>query len=141
MNYSTAVMLFNENIRAVRTIYEAEDTHPGQTAYIFKTLDSTVKVGDLVIVPTNTRHKMTVNKVVAVDVEVDFESEMVLKWIIDKVQPEQYESILAEETKWIETIKASEKHRKREDIKKNVMEMCKGADLDKLAIANMTAAE
>ncbi len=105
MNYSTAVMLINPNIRAIKTIYEPE-TERGcaQTRYIFKTLDPSIKEGDYVVVPTDTRHEMTVVLVVEVDAEVDFESAIEIKWVINRVSTEESENVLSEEKKWIEKL-------------------------------------
>lgn len=143
MNYTTAVMLINPNIRAIKTIYEPDVTDSsgrvtkaGQR-YTFKTLDTSIKAGDLVVVPTNTRHNFTVVKVEECDVEVDFESEIQLKWIVDKVDQANNTLVLAEETKWIEQLKASEKRAKREEIKKKMFDMYADTGIDKLPIANM----
>lgn len=91
MNYSTAVMLINPNIRAIKAIYEPDSVdlagkvvRAGQR-YIFKTLDPSIIKGDLIVVPTTTRHGFTVVKVEEVDVEIDFEASIELKWIVDKV--------------------------------------------------------
>lgn len=139
MNYSTAVMLINQNIRAVKTVYEKDVI--GGTKYprvIFKTLDKTIKPGDFVVVPTETRHGMTVVMVDEVDVDVDFESTTQVKWIVSKVLTDEHQNILGEEGKWIEALKASEKRRKREEIKKNMLEMYEDDGIAKLPIANMS---
>ena len=143
MNYTTAVMLINPNIRAIKTIYEPDVvdgagrvTKTGQR-YTFKTLDTSIKVGDLVVVPTNTRHNFTVVKVEEVDVEVDFEADLQLKWIVDRVDQTNHALVLAEEGKWIEQLKASEKRAKREEIKKKMFDMYQDTGIDKLPIANM----
>ena len=141
MNYSTAVMLINEKIRAVKVIYEHED-NKHQTKYIFKTLDETIDVGDFVTIPTDTRHKMTVVKVVEVlntDVDIDFEDTKEIKWIIDKVGTENSDYILEEEKKWIEELKKSEKRKKTQDLKKNMEEMWEDAGVSTMAIANMSS--
>lgn len=137
MNYTTAVMLVNPNIRAIHVIYEAEvEGKPKQQRYTYKSLDPELKEGDLVVVPTDTRHGYTVVKVVDVDVEVDFDSNIQLKWIVGKVDLHQFELVLAEEGKAISAIKASEKRKKREEIKKNLLDLHED-DLKGLAIANM----
>lgn len=137
MNYSTAVMLINQNIRAVKTVYEKDTPNTKHPRVIFKTLDKDIKPGDYVIVPTSTRHGMTVVIVDEVDVEVDFESGTEVKWIVDKVHTAGHETVLGEEAKWIDALKASEKRRKREEIKKNMMEMYADVGLEKLPIASM----
>jgi len=97
MNYSTAVMLFNSDIRAVRVSYDPNDKAGGVVkSYLFKTLDPDLKVGDFVSIPTDTRHLLTVAKVEEVDSEIDFESNLEIKWIVSRVPTKEYESILAE---------------------------------------------
>ena len=82
MNHSTAIFLINNDVRAIAVTYEkidlAKDTTKMmkyQAAYlsggrlpdgavVFKTMDTAIKVDDFVIVPTDTRHGMTVCKVV-----------------------------------------------------------------------------
>lgn len=139
MNYSTAVMLFNENIRAIKVEYEPS-TNPKVPSqrYTFKTLDKSIEVGDFVVVPTETRHNMTVVKVMEVDVEVDFESSTEIKWIVDKVNTVNNTNILAEEIKWIDAIKKSEIRKKKEDIKKNMMDYLQDVDFNKLSITHVT---
>jgi hypothetical protein len=125
MNYSTAVMLINKNIRAVNVVFEPQQDDPnynaqeqrGQPAsYTFKTLDKDAKVGDLYIAPKDGRHRFTVVKVVAVDVDVDFDSNIQLKWLANKVDKESYEKIIAEEAVAIEKIKKSEHLHKRQEL-------------------------
>lgn len=137
MNYSTAIMLLNEDIRAVKVIYEHED-NTSQTRYIFKTFDKSIEVDDLVTVPTDTRHRFTVVKVIEVDVDVDFESDIKINWIVGKVDTEENERLLSEEVKMIEVMKESEKRRKREEIKKSMMDLYEEEGLEKLAIVNMS---
>lgn len=140
MNYSTAVMLINPKIRAIKTTYEPDPNIPNKvTRYIFKTLDDTIKVGDYVVVPTDTRWLLTVVRVDEVDVDVDFESSTIIKWIVSRVSTEDNAKILAEETKWVEALKASEKRRKREEIKKNMLDMYQDDGITNLPIANMSA--
>lgn len=112
MNYSTAVFLINKNLRAVQAIYEPEGGKPS----IFKTFDKTVKVDDLVIVPTGTRVKMTVCKITAVDVPVDFDSVADVKWIVGKVDSRDYEKTLVEEAAAIDAIKSAEFNKRRKEM-------------------------
>lgn len=113
MNYSTAVFLINKNIRAVHATYEADDNAKRE---VFKTLDQTIAVGDFVIVPTDTRHKMTVCKIVDTDVDVDFDSSTPIKWLVGKVDQAAYAQVLAQEAEAITAIKSAEIRQKREDL-------------------------
>ena len=136
MNYSTAVMLINENIRAVKVIYESEEKNPSQTHYLFKTLDTQIEVGDLVTIPTDTRHGLGVVKVTEVNVDVDFESGTQIKWIVDRVSTENNERILVEEKEWIDALIISEKRRKKAELRESLVDTY-GDDLEKLPIASM----
>jgi len=137
MNYSTAVMLFNTNIRAIKVTYEPDQPQQQPKRYNFKTLDETIKAEDLVVVATDTRHGMTVVKVEEVDIDIDPDDDTEIKWIVSKVQTSEYKHVLDEEKKWIEQLKASEKRRKREEIKKNMLEMYKDSGIEALPITNM----
>lgn len=143
MNYSTAVMLVNANIKAMRTIYQPENASQknSQQRYTFKTIDENIKVGDLVLVPTDTRFGFTVNEVVEanVEVEVDFDSNVQMKWIVGKVDLQAYEKILAMEATMIDAIKTGELRKRREDIKKNTLDAFTNGELDKLDIAKLGA--
>lgn len=113
MNYSTAVFLINKNLRAILATYEVGE---GAARTMFKTLDPTIKVGDYVIVPTETRHKMTVCKVTDVDVNVDFDAPTPVAWVIGKVDRDGHETILKQEQHAIEAIKSAEYRKRRENL-------------------------
>lgn len=118
MNYSTAVFLINKHVRAVKATYEAND---GAQQTLFKTLDESINVGDFVIVPTDTRHKMTVCKVVEADCDIDMDSPVKVDWIIGKVDREVYETTLKNEAQAVQQIKAAELRKKREDLANNLL--------------------
>lgn len=118
MNYSTAVFLINKAVRAVKVSYERDPANPEKCAgnlTMFKTID-TMKPGDFVVVPTDTRWQMTVCRVEFVDVEVDLESTVQVGWIIGNVDRAAYEEILRQETNAIATIKSAEKRKKQEEL-------------------------
>lgn len=105
MNHTTAVFLINKDLRAILAEYE-----PGSAVkkIMFKTLDATIAKDDFVVVPTGTRHGMTVVKVTDVDVSVDFDDPTKVDWVIGKVDRAAYETTLKEEAQAIETIKSAE---------------------------------
>jgi len=140
MNYSSAVMLINQNIRAVKVSYELNAHGKPQGLYTFKTLDQTIDIGDIVVVPTDTRHNFTCVRVEEIDIDVDFECPVTLKWIVGKADTAAHENILNEEKKWIDTLKAAEKRRKREELKKSMFDLYENpeTDFNGLAITNMT---
>lgn len=113
MNYTTAVFLINKNVRAVLCNYEPDAP---DKRVMFKTLDATIKVDDFVIVPTKTRHEMTISKVVAVDVDVDFDSAVAVCWLVAKVDKANYEATLAQEAQAVAVIKSAETTKKRNEL-------------------------
>lgn len=116
MNYSTAVFLINKETRAVACIYELDSDAKPAPRTIFKTLDPDISVGDFVIVPTGTRHGMTVCKVVEVDVEIDFDSPTLMNWIVGVIDRAPYEKLLRIEQDAITKIKSAEARKKREEL-------------------------
>jgi len=138
MNYSTAVMLFNSEIRAIRVSYDPQDKPNGVLkTYLFKTLDPDIKVGDFVSIPTDTRHNLTIAKVEEVDSEIDFDATIEIKWVVSRVPISEYEGILADEQTWIAQMKKAQNLKKKEDIKKSMLDMYQadGQSLETLAIA------
>lgn len=118
MNYTTAVFLINKHARAILATYEEQDA---AKRTLFKTLDDTIKVDDFIIVPTDTRHRMTVCKVVEVDADVDFESQAKVDWVIGVVDRAEYDKVLAQEGAAIQAIKAAELRKKREDLRDSML--------------------
>lgn len=116
MNYSTAVFLINDHVRAVMAVYE-----DGDRSKMFKTLDASIKVDDYVVVPTDTRLKLTVCKIVEVDdVEPDFDSSVSVPWVVGKIAMEDHEALLAQEKEALDTIRQAEKRRKRDELKASI---------------------
>ena len=113
MNHSLAVFLISASVRAVLATYEAGDDAPRT---MFKTFNDDIKVDDYVIVPTTTRHKMTVVKVVEVDVEPDFDSHHDFDWIVGVVDRASFEEIELQEAAAIEKVKSAERRKKRDEL-------------------------
>lgn len=115
MNYSTAVFLINKNARAVRATYESE---PTAKRTLFKTFDPSIAVDDLVIVPTDTRHRFTVVKIVETDVDLDFDTTENVQWVVGRVDLANHAVRLQQEQAAIAAIKSAELRRKREELSK-----------------------
>lgn len=115
MNYTAAIFLINKQARGVTVTYDPADKS-GQ-GYTFKTLDPTIIVDDLVLIPTGTRHGFTVAKVSAVDVDVDLDSAIEYKWLAGKFNPKPYDQILEQEKLAIAKIKSAEIRKKRDDMR------------------------
>lgn len=131
MNYSTAVFLINNKVRAVEASYE-----DGQKHKIFKTFDMSIQVGDLVVVPTDTRHKRTVVKVTRLDANVDFDGQEHVHWIVSKIDETNYKDTTAQESQAIESIKSAEIRKKREDLA-NALWADKAEELKAIPLASM----
>lgn len=135
MNYTTAVFLINSKARAILATYEVEEdntkTYVKRT--LFKTLDPTIQVGDIVAVPSKTRHHVTTTKVVEVDVDVDYDDKTPVDWVIAKIDQKPYEEILEQEKVAIKTIKSAEDRAQRAALRAKL-------DADKEAIAALKLA-
>lgn len=118
MNNSTAVFLINDKVRAIYAGYEPEKK--GSDKALFKTFDPTIKVDDLIVVPTGTRYGMTVCKVLEVDVEFDIDTPVEVKWVVEKVNLPAHEKVLAEENEAIQIIRSAEKRKKRDELRKAI---------------------
>lgn len=130
MNYSTAIFLISDQARAIVATYETGEKAPRT---VFKTLDARVKVDDYVVVPTDTRHSMTVCRVVEVDVEPDFDSATEIKWIIGTVETADFDDLKRQEEEAVGKIKAAEKRKKREELRQALIADAEG-DLKMLPI-------
>lgn len=138
MNYSTAIFLINPKVRAIAAIYEPDTDSRKAPRTIFKTFDPGIVVDDYILVPTETRHKMTVNKVVEVDIDPDLESHATVQWIIGTVDRSAYEDVLAQEARAIDLMKAAEKTFAREELRKKMMAHVDETKLAALQITRMT---
>lgn len=116
MNYSTALFLINKNARAIVVAYEPAVNGKYTNTNVLKTLDSSIEVGDLVVVETTSRWNMTIGKVVEVDVEPDFDSHEKMLWIVARVNPDEYAAILKQEQDAVAKIKSAEIRQKREKL-------------------------
>lgn len=117
-NQSTAVFLINDKTRAILATYEEGDNAPRT---MFKTFDQSIDVDDLIIVPTGTRHRMTVCKVVEVDVDVDFNSGVTVEWVIGTVDTTEYQEVVRREKDALKTIRSAEVRREREKLKEALL--------------------
>jgi hypothetical protein len=122
MNYSTAVFLINNNIRAVLANYENEVARSGEMKKVmFKTFDHSIAVGDICVVPASTRHGFTTVKIMEVDVNVDFDSQTTVDWIVDRVDISEYKQNVTEENQATETIKSAEMRKRRQTLMEDLI--------------------
>ena len=119
MNYSKAIFLLSDVVRAVAVTYEEGDNAPRT---LFKTLDPSISVGDYVVVQTGTRHHMTVCKVVETDIDLDLDSGEEIKWIIGTVHTADFDDLVRQEEEAIAKIKSAEKQKRRKELRKALLD-------------------
>lgn len=137
MNQSLAIFLVNESVRAIYAIYEADTEKTKAARTMFKTFDDTIKANDLVIVPTETRHGMTVCKVVEVDAKVDYDSHEPVKWIVGKVDRHSYEVCLSREGDMLKIVTEAEESHKRRELRDKIFAHAEDK-VSNLSIVKMT---
>ena len=115
MDNSKIVFLINDNARAIEAKYE----EVGPTE-VFKTMDPSISVGDMAVVQSGTRHGMTVVKVTAVDVDVNFDNTAPIKWLVQKINKPAFDQILVKEGEAISAVQAAELRRKKAELRKNM---------------------
>lgn len=109
---SKVVFLTNpEDVRAVRACYEPD----GKTG-LFKTFDAAIKEGDMVVVQSDTRHKMTTAKITEIDADVDFNDDEKIKWVIGSIDLDAYNLILEGEARAIKASRSAQLARQRKQL-------------------------
>lgn len=128
---SKKIGLFNDDVRFVRATYE-----PGKPPELFKTFDGTIQIDDLVTVLTETRHNMTIVRILEIDVDIDFENHELAHWIVSKVETGPYLTLMDRERHALSQIRSAELRKKREDLRaalfKNQNELMKTLDIAKI---------
>ncbi len=118
MNHSTSVFLTSDDVRAIRVSYEEGATYKEkEDKYVFKTFDKNIKVDDLVVIPTDTRHKMTVGKVMEVDIDINFDSQHEYRWVIDRVNDAPYKEVLEQEKAIVKEVRDLELQHKKQSLR------------------------
>jgi|TARA_R110000851_G_scaffold17651_1_gene55800 hypothetical protein len=136
---SLLVFLIDDSVKAIRAVYEKvneptaiapmpmaygqDDPHssPKLRGYLFKTHSADHKVGDLLVVPTDTRHGFTVVKVVEIDAEPDMDAQHAIKWVVGKVDTATYFDIVEQELSIIDTVAKAELKTKRDNLRKTLL--------------------
>ncbi len=128
MNLSTAVLLMNERCRVIEGIYEPDGKGPDGSKSegykapreLFKTFDEAINVGDILIVPSNTRHCITTVKCTGVDVDWDADTTKEIKWIVGTVDTAAFEELKVLDAKMFEVIREAEKTDKRNKLREKL---------------------
>lgn len=119
MNYTTAIFLVSDDVRCITVTYEDHDEAP---RYMFKSMDDSIKVDDYVVIPTNSRHKMTVAKVVEVDEEIDLDKDIDMKWIVGTIDTVDFENLKEQEEAAMKIIKGAERRRRRAELRAQMLD-------------------
>lgn len=114
MNFATSIFVINQACRMVVAEYDPENQRDKRVNY--KTLDPSISKGDLVVVPTDTRQKFTVVKVVDVDIPVDFDQPGDIRWVVGKVDISHHQQLLADESVAIKTLQGAEQRRRAKEM-------------------------
>lgn len=140
MNYSLAVLLLNDNCRAIKATYEPDpkdDKLPRPKRELFKTFDQTIMIGDIVMVPSTTRHNVTSVRVVETDVELDVHTTGDVKWIIGKVDQREFTKLKEMEEQAISAIKESEKTAARKKMRTEMLQHMDEAAIKQIDLVNV----
>ena len=134
MNKDTAVFIFSNEVRAIKGAYDV-----GSTPELFKTFNKDIKVGDIVVVESSTRHGYTVVEVTEVDVEIDY-SHSHPKWALDIVSVAEVESLREQESAMFKEVQDTERAKERDAIRQRYMES-QPERFAKLGLVDMTEAK
>lgn len=98
----------------------------------FKSFDESLEKGDYVVIPTGSRHGMTVVQVHEVGAEADIDSDTEVPWIIGKVDKSNYEEMQATEDRINKVFRAAEIRRRQAEKTKDLMDDPEFAEMMKL---------
>jgi len=136
-NYTTAIFLVNSSVTAH---YEPDPVNgPKAKRETFKTFDSSLKKGDIISVPSTTRHQVTTAMVDEVGVSVDLDTTEKVRWVIGKVDLVAFEKVKAQEDALINKMKNAEAHHRQEELRKKLLaslpaDALNGTDLVNVAL-------
>lgn len=116
MHSSRIIFVMNDDVRQIEVQYE-----PGGRSYSYKTMDQTIQVDDIVVIPTDTRHNYTCGKVTEVDTEVDMMASGELKWIIDKVDIRHHEQLAEQEKVMAQRAQDAQRRKQKAELRKTLM--------------------
>lgn len=134
MNYSTAVLVMNQDARCVKTIYEPDTQSIKQTREMFKTFDKSLKVGDFVVVPTDTRFNLTVCQIVEVDTDDWMDVNKEIGWVVGRVDMADSDKVKAWEASAVESLKDAEKRKRRRELQASMTDAMNEKEKESLSL-------
>ena len=111
-NKSLTIFLLNDDVRAISACYDPDS----ETVTTFKTMDQSISSGDYVVVESDTRHKMTVVKVVDVDLDLDFDTSEKVKWVVGAINKKSHDELIEQESQALDVVSSAEKRRKKDEL-------------------------
>lgn len=133
MNYSTMICLLSDEVRGIAVTYTKPLSNSSvdtpDKLYTFKSMDDTLKRGDMVVVPTQKDAGFTVVYVWDTDAEIDVESEIQYNWIAGRFTADGYNELLSNEQLAIAKVKRAEKLHRRKEIRDRVFENVEESEL------------
>lgn len=117
MDKSRAVFLISDDIRCVMASYEVDHHGKPTSENEFKTLDPDIKIGDFVVVETDTRWKMTVCRVEKIDVDPDLDSNEPMRWVVDTVDRRAFNQASKQESDAMTAINQAERRKRRKELR------------------------
>lgn len=129
MNASTVLFLINDNIKGIRVSYDEGGRNKES---IKKTFIPDLKVGDHVLVETDTRYNAAVCKVTAVNVEVDLYGSEKIGWIFAKIDLTALDELRKEEEKAVFIISNAERNKLKRELRESILNNC-GPELKQLS--------
>ena len=118
-NNSLAVFLVDDRVQCVKVAYDKADSYGkvlAKDVKSFKTFDNTLKVGDLVTIPCDTRWGFTVGSVTEVNCLVNYANPEEMRWIAGKVDKGTYDELLKQEHKLIGNVAKAEEQSARSEL-------------------------
>jgi hypothetical protein len=121
INYSLLSTLTSDEVTIVGAVFDGE---PGPyrekpKVYHFKTTIKDLAVDDLVVAETagaNASFGLAVVKIVALNVEPDYNTGMTFKWLVSKVDLKGFEELKEAEAKLISSVKTAQKQTKKQQL-------------------------
>lgn len=137
MNSSALVFVASDAVRAILCSYSPSDKEAfyevdergraigddelkGSKPVQFKTTDESIKKGDFVVVPTKTRHGMTVVRVEEVDVPPNVDGSREIPWVVGKVSVTDLRQLEAWEKEVIAGMRTLEVRKMRRDLREQM---------------------
>ena len=129
MHESRKIFLTDAEPICILATYE---DHEDANKTALKTYDETLAVDDYIVVPSATRHEMTVMKIVEVGVEPNLDSNSKIDWVIGKIDRTPYEKLLSQEGDFLSRARKAEKKRKKEQMREDFLAGMEDEDLKML---------